>query len=312
MDFIYNYAGFLLKTITVLIAILFIISAINSQKKKLPGELHAECINDKINHDKEKLSKKFKLKSSKEVKVKLKELPKLFVLNFNGDTRASQADQLRDEITAIISVASPKDEVMICIESPGGAVNGYGFAASQLERLRKNNIHLTACIDKVAASGGYLMACIANKILAAPFAYIGSIGVVAQLPNFHKWLKKHDIDFEQITAGEFKRTLTLFGENTKEGRKKFTEDLELIHDQFKNQVSHYRPKLNIEAVATGEHWLANDALTLGLVDELKTSDDWILEKLKDFQIIQLNKTKSQSFMEKLLKPAANLFSHIYK
>lgn len=309
MDFIYNYAGFLLKTITILVAVLIIISAIGSQKKKQPGELYSECINDKINQDREKLSKKFKIKSPKEPKVKLKDLPKLFVLNFNGDIKASQAEQLRDEITAIISVASPQDEVMIRIESPGGAVNGYGLAASQLERLRKNNIPLTACIDQVAASGGYLMACIANKILAAPFAYIGSIGVVAQLPNFHKWLKKHDIDFEQITAGEYKRTLTMFGENTNEGRKKFAEDLQLIHDQFKNQVSHYRPQLNIEAVATGEHWLANDALPLGLVDELKTSDDWILEKMKDFQVIFLHKNKSQSMMEKLLKPASSLLSH---
>ena len=312
MEFIYNYAGFLLKTITILVAILMIISALNTQKKKLPGELHAECINDKINEDKEKLRKKFKIKpESKEPKVKLKDLPKLFVLQFHGDVRASQTEQLRDEITAIINVVNPNDEVMVKVESPGGAVNGYGFAASQLERFRNHNIPLTVCIDQVAASGGYLMACIANHILAAPFAIIGSIGVVAQIPNLNKWLKKHDIDFEQITAGKFKRTLTMFGENTEEGRKKFAQDLQLIHDNFKHQVSHYRPQINIEEVATGEHWLAIDAKRLGLVDELKTSDDWLLEKAKTHQIITLHKSKSQTMMEKLMKPAAQFMSRFY-
>jgi serine protease SohB len=197
---------------------------------------------------------------------------------------------------------------MIKLESPGGAVNGYGLAASQLERIRQHQIQLTVCIDQIAASGGYLMACIAHKIYAAPFAIIGSIGVVAQLPNLNKWLKKHNIDFEQITAGKYKRTLTVFGENTEEGRKKFEQDLEQIHHNFKQQVSNFRPQIQIEEVATGEHWLARDARQLGLVDELMTSDDWILEKTKTHQIIKLHKTKQQGILEKVLKPAANLLS----
>jgi serine protease SohB len=302
MELIYNYAGFLLKTITILISILIIISAIFSQKKKMPGEISADCLNENILNEKQKLIKKFKWKHIKKTKkINLTELPKIFILDFIGDIKASQAQQLREEITTILSVAQPQDEVMIRLESPGGAVNGYGFAASQIERLRKHNIYTTVCIDQVAASGGYLMACIANKIIAAPFAIIGSIGVIAQLPNLHKWLKKHDIDFEQVTAGKYKRTLTVFGENTPEGRKKLSEDLELIHENFKQQINHYRPQINLDTVATGEHWLARDAYPLGLIDELQTSDDWVLDKIHQYQLIHIQKTKAQTLVEKLLK-----------
>jgi serine protease SohB len=311
MEYIYNYADFLLRTITILFSILIIIASIASQKKKTPSELHAECMNEKFTQDKEKLIKKFKLKQvKKEKKPKLNERPKAYIIDFNGDIKASQSQQLREEVTAVLSVIQPADEVMIRIESPGGAVNGYGFAASQLERLRKHNVHISVCIDQIAASGGYLMACVAHQIFAAPFSIIGSIGVVAQLPNLHKWLKKHDIDFEQITAGEYKRTLTVFGENTNEGRKKFTEDLEQIHQKFKNVVTSYRPHLQIDKVATGEHWLASDAIELGLVDELKTSDDWLMEKAGTHQLILINKIRSQSLPEKLLKPASLLYKQL--
>jgi serine protease SohB len=311
MEYIYNYADFLLRTITILVSILIIIASIASQKKKTTGELHAECLNEKFTQDKEKLIKKFKLKQEKkEKKPKLTERPKAFILDFNGDIKASQSQQLREEVTAVLAIIQPNDEVMMRIESPGGAVNGYGFAASQIERLRKHNVHISVCIDQVAASGGYLMACVAHKIFAAPFSIIGSIGVVAQLPNLHKWLKKHDIDFEQITAGEYKRTLTVFGENTNEGRKKFTEDLEQIHQKFKNVVTSYRPHLQIDKVATGEHWLASDAIELGLVDELKTSDDWLMEKAETHQLILINKLRTQSLSEKLLKPASLLYKQL--
>lgn len=311
MDFLYSYAGFLLKTLTILISILIIISAIFSHKKKLPAEMSSDCLNEKILNEKQKLIKKFKWKHiPKTKKISLNELPKLFIIDFVGDMKATQAQQLREEITTILSVAQPNDEVMIRLESPGGAVNGYGFAASQIERLRKNNLHTTICIDQMAASGGYLMACIANKIIAAPFAIIGSIGVIAQLPNLHKWLKKHDIDFEQVTAGKYKRTLTVFGENTSEGRKKLSEDLELIHQNFKQQITHYRPQVNIEMVATGEHWLAKDAFPLGLIDELQTSDDWILNKIHQFQIIELHKGKPQTLIEKVLKSSSAQLSKL--
>lgn len=185
-------------------------------------------------------------------------------------------------------------------------MNGYGLAASQLQRLRDRNIPLTVCIDKIAASGGYLMACVANRIIAAPFAIIGSIGVVAQLPNFHRWLKKHNIDVELLTAGEYKRTLTLFGENTEKGREKFQEDLEKIHDAFKSAVLSNRGQLNINQVSTGEHWLAKDAFDLKLVDSLKTSDDYLAEKMQDFNAFKIAVHGKKSMMEKLLKPAMKL------
>ena len=108
----------------------------------------------------------------------------------------------------------------------------YGLAASQMQRIRDKKLKLTVCVDKVAASGGYMMAVVADKIIAAPFAVLGSIGVLAQVPNFHRLLKKHDVDFEMLTAGKYKRTLTMFGENTDKGREKFQEDIEDTHVLF--------------------------------------------------------------------------------
>ncbi len=216
------------------------------------------------------------------------ERPRIYVLNFRGDLRARAVEALREEITAILAVARPgNDEVVVRLESPGGMVPAYGLAASQLARLRDSGVHLTVCVDRVAASGGYLMAAVADRILAAPFALLGSIGVVGTLPNFHRWLKNHDIDFEQHTAGPYKRTLTLFGENTEEDRQKFREDLETIHHQFKEFIRRYRPGLDLERTATGEFWLGERALELGLVDEIRTSDDLLMGRRHDAVLLEL-------------------------
>lgn len=225
--------------------------------------------------------------------------PKLFVIEFDGDVHANEVEAFREEITAVITIAKPEDKVLIKLESPGGVVHGYGLAASQIARLKSAKIHTTVAVDKVAASGGYMMACVADKIVAAPFSIIGSIGVVAQLPNINKLLKKNDIEVEQHTAGEFKRTLTVMGENTEEGREKFKQELEETHVLFKQFVSDHRPDLDINKVATGEHWYATQAKELGLVDEIKTSDDFILEKAKDNELYKVEYKIRKNVAEKL-------------
>lgn len=219
---------------------------------------------------------------------------RVFVLDFNGDIKASQVSSLRREITAVLSMADVYDEVAVKIESGGGTVHGYGLAAAQLQRIRDQNIALTVCVDKVAASGGYLMACVANRIVAAPFAIIGSIGVMAQIPNVHRLLKKYDIDVELLTAGEYKRTLTVLGENTDKGRQKFLADIQVIHDQFKNFISRFRPQTNISQVATGEVWSGEAAIELNLVDEISTSDEYIVNscELADVYIVKYEEKKS--------------------
>lgn len=224
---------------------------------------------------------------------------RLFVLDFNGDVQASAVNALRREITAVLSLAKPEDEVLLKLESPGGVVHGYGLAASQLQRLRDRNIPLTVAVDKVAASGGYMMACVANKIISAPFAIIGSVGVVAQVPNIHRLLKKHDIDVDVMTAGEFKRTVTLVGENTEKGKQKFQQELEETHELFKTFVSKNRPQLEIEKVATGEHWFGTQALELQLVDEIKTSDDVILDAVKSKEVIELKYREKKNLTQRL-------------
>lgn len=306
MEFLSQYGLFLLKTLTVVIAFLVIFAGFFSMSRKPKPKLEVNSLNEQYEHvnslmSKEVLGEKFKkAKKSKEKK------PKLYLIDFKGDMKATQVEQLREEVSSILTVAKADDEVVIRIESPGGSVNGYGLAAAQLQRLRDKNIPLTACIDKVAASGGYLMACVANKIIAAPFSIIGSIGVVAQIPNFHRWLKKKDVDVELLTAGEYKRTLTLFGENTDKDREKFQEDLEKIHTAFRQYVLSNRSQLNIDEVSTGEHWLATDAFKLRLVDILQTSDEYLISKMAQYKAFKVSAHPKEPLINKLLKPAMQL------
>jgi len=234
--------------------------------------------------------------------------PRLFVLDFKGDLRASAAASLREEVSAVLRVAKPGEQVLVRLENSGGTVHEHGFAASQLTRLKQHGLKLTVAVDKVAASGGYLMACVADRLIAAPFAIVGSIGVLAQLPNFHRLLEEKGIDFEQITAGRYKRTLTMFGENTDEGRAKLKEQVEEIHELFKAQIREHRPQVDVESVATGEHWHGVRALTLKLVDELKTSDDVLLEASLDHDLYHIAYKRRRSWQERILGGAESLLA----
>jgi serine protease SohB len=225
--------------------------------------------------------------------------PRIFVLDFHGDLTASATASLREEISALLQVARAGDEAVLRLESEGGVVHGYGLAASQLRRVRDAGVKLTVAVDKVAASGGYLMACVADRILAAPFAVLGSIGVVGQLPNFNRLLKKHEIDFELHTAGEHKRTLTLFGENTEAGREKFRETLEDAHALFKEFIAQNRPQVDLGQVATGDHWFGSRALALKLVDTLQTSDDYLLERSRTCDLYEVRYKRHRGLVERL-------------
>lgn len=221
------------------------------------------------------------------------------MLDFDGDMKASAVQSLREEITAVLSVASADDEVVVRLESPGGVVHGYGLAASQLQRIRDRGIPLTVTVDKVAASGGYMMACVADKIVAAPFAILGSIGVVAQIPNIHRLLERNTIDVELHTAGKYKRTLTMLGENTEEGREKFKQDLEDTHDLFKRFVSQNRPVLDIDAIATGETWYGSEAIDNKLADAVMTSDTYLEQYYHDFDVLQVTFREPKALTERL-------------
>ena len=224
---------------------------------------------------------------------------RLYVIDFDGDIKASAVRQLREEISAVLTLATAMDEVVVKLESGGGMVHSYGLAASQLQRIRNRGVPLTVCVDKVAASGGYMMACIANKIIAAPFAMLGSIGVVAQLPNFNRLLKKHDVDFEMLTAGEYKRTLTLFGENTDKGREKFVEELEQTHELFKVFVQEHRPQVDIDRIATGEVWFGTQAIGKKLVDEINTSDQYLMDQRDSADLYEVRYVAKRSVQERL-------------
>ncbi|OGV28095.1 MAG: protease SohB [Legionellales bacterium RIFCSPHIGHO2_12_FULL_37_14] len=312
MSFVTEYGLFFAKAFTILIVFLLALAGVIALTRKSMDKITIESINDELDSLQKDISKTVKKAKPRSLTRKEKrakrEQPCMYVIDFNGDIKASAASALQKVITAILLVAQKKDEIVVRIESPGGTVNGYGLCASQLQRIRDAGIYLTVCIDKVAASGGYLMAAVANQILAAPFAIVGSIGVVAQMPNFHRWLKNHDVDVELFTAGEYKRTVTVFGENSKKGKEKFKEDLEQIHTVFKHHVLRHRPNLNIKKVATGEHWLAIDALDYNLVDHIKTSDDYLTSKRDKFNIYEISAPIKQPFLQKLIKPLTNMLN----
>ena len=315
MEFLADYASFLAKTVTLVVAIVVVLVAIASMRgkgrRRSAGQLQVTKLNDfykglrerleqsLLDKERVKALRKEQGKALKKEKKLGEPKPRVYVMDFDGDIKASATESMRHEITALLTLATDKDEVVLRLESGGGMVHSYGLASSQLARIRQAGIPLTICIDKVAASGGYMMACIGNKIISAPFAILGSIGVVAQLPNVNRLLKKHDIDFEVLTAGEYKRTLTVFGENTEKGREKFQEDLDITHDLFKNFVARYRPQLAIDEVATGEVWLGMAALDNQLVDELKTSDEYLSERAKTAEVFHLHYAQRKSLQERV-------------
>lgn len=320
VEFLLDYGLFLAKAVTVVLAILAVVVGIAATARqvrgKAKGALHVRSLNEEFESmattlkehilPKRELKKEAKAqKAAKKEKEKQAQLAtdakrrRVFVLKFHGDIRATQVADLREAVTAVLGIATPDDEIVVRLESSGGQVHSYGLAASQLARIRDRNIPLTIIVDKVAASGGYLMACVADRILAAPFAIVGSIGVVGQLPNFHRFLKKHDIDFELMTAGEYKRTLTLFGENTDKARDKFLHELEDTHQLFKEFIQDYRSRLDLDQLATGEYWYGTRALQLKLIDELRTSDDYLMERSKDCDLYEVTYTAKKRLTERV-------------
>lgn len=329
MELLFQYGLFLAKIVTVVVAIaviaVFIVNL--TQRKRQRGELritnlseqHKEMQEDlavalldgaqqKLWHKAQKKKLKLEAKAAK-AKAKHGEMasankPRVWVIDFKGSMDAHEVASLREEITAVLTVATAQDQVVVRLESPGGVVHGYGLAASQLQRIREKKIPLTVAVDKVAASGGYMMACVANKIVAAPFAILGSIGVVAQIPNLNRFLKNKDIDVELHTAGQYKRTLTLLGENTEEGRQKFREELNETHLLFKDFVKEMRPTLDIDQVATGEHWYGSQAQEKGLVDEVGTSDELLLGLMDDRDVISVRYMQRKKMMDRFTGSAA--------
>jgi len=321
-DFFFNYGLFLVKVLTIVVAIVVIIAVAASAGRKAHQEgLEVEDLNKKyktlagvlrkavLRKDEQKKEAKAEKKREKAEAKEPSDRPRSFVINFKGDLKASALPALREEVSAVLEVATGMDEIIVCLENHGGVVHEHGLAASQLARIRDKGIPLIVCVDKVAASGGYLMACVASRIYAAPFAILGSIGVLAQLPNFNRFLDSHGVDFEQVTAGKYKRTVTMFGENTDEDRAKLKEELEDVHALFKAAVSEYRPDLDLDKVATGEYWYGPRALEMGLADEIKTSDELLSERAADRDLYSLRYHIKQPLQKRLM---ANIDSALEK
>ena len=323
IEFLADYGLFLLKVVTIVVAIVVIIGVAASAGRRATHEgLEVESLNKKYQALAQTLrsavlNKGALKKVAKEEKRRQKELEKddasrsrSFVIDFKGDLKASAVQSLREEVSAVLDVATTDDEVIVRLENHGGVVHEHGLAASQLARIRDREIPLSVCVDKVAASGGYLMACVATTIYAAPFAILGSIGVLAQIPNFNRLLDSHGVDFEQITAGKYKRTVTMFGKNTDADREKLKDELEDVHALFKEAVGQYRPDLDLEKVATGEHWYGTRALELGLADEIKTSDELLTGITGDRDIYHLSFKIKRPLQKRLMANIDSAFERV--
>ena len=310
-----DYGLFLAKTLTLLLGGGFLLAWIFQARHQTRGSEEALDIQHLNAHYRDRVRqlkhasrprKVFRQwlkaeKKSEKAKEKVEEKRhRLFVLDFHGDLKASEVASLREIVSTLLQESEEGDQVLVRLENAGGLVTEHGLAAAQLVRLRDRGLPLTVAVDKVAASGGYLMASVANRILAAPFAVLGSIGVVAQLPNFHRLLERHGVDYELHTAGDYKRTLTLFGENTAEGREKLRAQLEQTHALFQDFLHRYRPNLDLARVATGEYWHGEQALELGLIDALSTSDDFLLAEAKDYDLYRIGYRARKRPLERLL------------
>jgi serine protease SohB len=316
-----DYGIFLLELVTIAVVIVVAVVVIVSAARK-PQEAHqltVEHINKSVTErtdaarrailgrrESRKLARERRKASKQKKEESGKKKTRIFVVDFKGDIRATATASLREEVSAIIGLAEPGDQVLVRLENAGGAVHEHGLAASQLLRLRAHGIPLTIAVDKIAASGGYLMACAADRIIAAPFAIIGSIGVLVQLPNFHRMLDQKGIDFEQITAGRFKRTLTLFGENTEEDRDKVREEIIEVHELFQQRIREMRPAIDLEKVATGEHWYGSQALELKLIDEIGTSDDFLLAEAERADLFRISFKRPKKMLERILSGAEGM------
>lgn len=322
MQYLADYGLFFAKFATVIVGLLVLIGGVialgQRRQKDSDGHIEVKDLNERFDsfeedirhsilyedelkalHKEQRRKEKREEKQRKKSKHHEPARNRIFVLDFDGDMKASAVEHLREEISAILTLAKPDEEVLVKLESSGGMVHSYGLAASQLQRLVTAGLRLTISVDRVAASGGYMMACIAQKIIAAPFAIIGSVGVMAQLPNFNRLLKKHDVDVELHTAGEYKRTLTMFGENTEKGRRKFLEELEDTHVLFKQFVAEHRPQLNIDEVATGEVWYGRQAIANHLIDEIQTSDEFLLARREDNDLFLVQYVEKKPWQERL-------------
>ncbi len=324
LDLLMQYGLFLAKAVTIVVAIavVMMMAYSMSRKARVMDKLEIRNLNEKFRNmthvmksvvlSKKEFKKDVKAENARvKAEKKKRDTPeaekkkRIFVVNFHGDIKATAVLSLREEITSILSIARPQDEVLVRLENAGGLVHEHGLAASQLHRIKQHNIPLTIAVDKVAASGGYMMACVGDRIIAAPFAVLGSIGVLAQIPNFNRLLDKHGVDFELLKAGELKRTITMFGVNTDEDRKRFREQLEDTHILFKEFVAEHRPTLDMNTIATGEHWYGKRALELNLVDDLLTSDEYLMKATEDADIYEVTYTAHKRISEKLVSVVQN-------
>jgi serine protease SohB len=315
MPFWLDVAAFVIKALIIVVALaalVFLVARLARSAETKDREIKVRSLNERYDDLRDSLNAALLDKRQRKALIKTRKKEKkarrsddstkrIFVLAFKGDMRARAVKELGMAIDAVLTIARPgTDEVVLRLDSPGGTVTGYGLGAAEILRLREHKIKVTASVDQVAASGGYMMACAADRIVAAPFAVVGSIGVVAPIPNLHRLLQKNEIDFEEMTAGEFKRSVSVLGEITPAGREHFRGKLEDMHGAFKTHVARCRPNVDIASVANGDTWLASEAVALGLVDEISTGDEILFRVRESARLYEVTVETPKTLMQQLL------------
>ncbi len=220
--------------------------------------------------------------------------PRLAVLRFQGlrDLNASGDQRLSEAIDEVLVNRDHFEEAVVIIDSPGGTTHGYGHAYALLERLSASGLKVTACIDRIGASGGYLMALPADRILAGPFAIVGSVGVVAGIPNVKRLLEEKGVSYRLFVAGDKKRVVHFADDDGPEVREYMDEKLAGIHTQFLQAVEKHRgDRVKLDEVRSGDHWSAEESVEkgLGLVDELQTSAEYLLERNREVALVMIER-----------------------
>ncbi|MDP3296608.1 MAG: signal peptide peptidase SppA [Thermodesulfovibrionia bacterium] len=178
-----------------------------------------------------------------------------------------------DELKTYAKDSSIK-AVVIRIDSPGGAVAPAQEIYKEIVKLKKEK-KVVASMGSVAASGGYYIACPADKIVANPGTLTGSIGVIMEIPNIEGLMKKIGVETKVIKSGKHKDIASMFKSMTEEERKILQSVLDDVHDQFIRAVSEGRNMKyeNIKELADGRIFTGKKAKELGLVDTLGNLDD---------------------------------------
>jgi len=196
--------------------------------------------------------------------------------------------------------------VALVINSPGGSPVQSSLIGARIRRLaEEKDIPVYAFCEDVAASGGYWLATAADQIYVDPSSVVGSIGVISASFGFHELINRYGVERRVYTAGEDKSMLDPFRPEKPEDIERLKKLQKVIHDNFIEQVTSRRgTRLVRDDIFTGEIWVGQEAVDLGLVDGI----GHVVPKMKEVfgEKVALNVIgQKRSFFQRMGAPGAS-------